>query len=131
MREKEGLAYYVFSRLEKFKGLMVISSGIEIANKDKTIKIINEQLEEIVKGNITEYEYEAAQKSIKTGIKSIKDSQLQLVDFYLSQFITKSDDSPDMVIEKVKNVSVKDVADIASKIKLDTIYFITNKERGN
>ena len=36
-----------------------------------------------------------------------------------------------MVIEKVKNVSVKDVADIASKIKLDTIYFITNKERGN
>jgi predicted Zn-dependent peptidase len=131
VREKEGLAYYVFSRLEKFKGLMVISSGIEIANKDKTIKIINEQLEEIVKGNITEYEYEAAQKSIETGIKSIKDSQLQLVDFYLSQFITKSDDSPDMVIEKVKNVSVKDVADIASKIKLDTIYFITNKERGN
>ena len=59
---------------------MVISSGIEIANKDKTIKIINEQLEEIVKGNITEYEYEA-HKSIETGIKSIKDSQLQLVDF--------------------------------------------------
>ena len=62
VREKEGLAYYVFSRLEKFKGLMVISSGIEIENKDKTIEIINKQLEDIAKGNITEYEYEAAQK---------------------------------------------------------------------
>lgn len=131
VREKEGLAYYVFSRLEKFKGLMVISSGIEIENKDKTIEIIKSQLEEIAKGNITEYEYEAAQKSIETGIKSIKDSQLQLVDFCLSQYISKSDDSPDEVIEKVRNVSMKDVADIASKIKLDTIYFITNKEKTN
>nr|WP_101302087.1 pitrilysin family protein [Acetivibrio saccincola] len=129
VREKEGLAYYVFSRLEKFKGLMVISSGIEIENKDKTIEIINKQLEDIAKGNITEYEYEAAQKSIETGIKSIKDSQLQLVDFYLSQYITKSEDTPDMVIEKVKNASIKEVADIALKVKLDTIYFITNNEK--
>ena len=87
------------------------------------------QLEDIAKGNITEYEYEAAQKSIETGIKSIKDSQLQLVDFYLSQYITKSEDTPDMVIEKVKNASIKDVADIALKVKLDTIYFITNNEK--
>lgn len=128
VREKEGLAYYAFSRLEKFKGLMVISSGIEIENKDKAIEIINNQLEEIVKGNITEYEYQAAIKSIETGIKSLKDTQLQLVDFYLSQFITNTDDSPDTTIEKIKNVSIKDVVDIASKIKLDTVYFITNNK---
>ncbi|MDQ2086890.1 pitrilysin family protein [Herbivorax sp. ANBcel31] len=127
VREKEGLAYYAFSRLEKFKGLMVISSGIEIKNKEKAIEIIKNQLEDIEKGNITEYEYQAALKSIETGIKSFKDSQLQLVDFYLSQFITRSDDSPDAIIEKVKNVSKEDVAYIASKIKLDTVYFITNK----
>jgi len=29
VREKAGLAYYAFSRLEKFKGLMVVSCGIE------------------------------------------------------------------------------------------------------
>lgn len=129
VREKEGLAYYAFSRLEKFKGLMVISSGIEIENKDKTIEIINNQIKEIAGGNISEYEYESAIKSIETGMKSLKDSQLHLVDFYLSQFITNTDDNPDTVIEKVKNVSIKDVADIASNIKLDTVYFITNKKQ--
>jgi predicted Zn-dependent peptidase len=35
VREKASLAYYSYSRLEKFKGLMVISSGIELKNKDK------------------------------------------------------------------------------------------------
>jgi len=40
VREKAGLAYYAFSRLEKFKGLMVVSCGIEIKNKDKALEII-------------------------------------------------------------------------------------------
>lgn len=37
VREKEGLAYYVFSRLEKFKGLMLIGSGIDC---DKKIRLL-------------------------------------------------------------------------------------------
>jgi len=35
VREKAGLAYYAFSRLEKFKGLMVVSCGIEIKTKTR------------------------------------------------------------------------------------------------
>ncbi|TYQ13049.1 UNVERIFIED_CONTAM: putative Zn-dependent peptidase [Acetivibrio alkalicellulosi] len=130
VREKEGLAYYAFSRLEKFKGLMVISSGIEILNRDRAIDVIKNQLDEIKRGNITDYEYDAAIKSIETGIKSLKDSQLQLVDFYLSQFIATTNDKPDAIIEKVKSVSKEDIIEIASKIILDTVYFITNKEKG-
>lgn len=128
VREKAGLAYYVFSRLEKFKGLMVISSGIEIKNKDKALEIIYKQLEDIKNGNISDYEYEASIKSIETGIKSLKDSQLQIVDFYLSQYISATNDSPDDIIENVKKVTKEDVADISKRIKLDTVYFLTSKE---
>ncbi|HOM01211.1 MAG TPA: pitrilysin family protein [Acetivibrio sp.] len=128
VREKAGLAYYAFSRLEKFKGLMVLSSGIEIKNKDKALEIIYEQLEEIKKGNISDYEYEASIKSIETGIKSLKDSQLQIVDFYLSQYIAQTNDTPDDVIENVKKVTKQDVVDISERIKLDTVYFLTSKE---
>ncbi|ABN52218.1 MAG TPA: insulinase family protein [Hungateiclostridium thermocellum] len=128
VREKAGLAYYAFSRLEKFKGLMVVSCGIEIKNKDKALEIIYKQLDEIKNGNISDYEYEASIKSIETGIKSLKDSQLQIVDFYLSQYIAETDDTPDDVIENVKKVTKKDVVDIAERIKLDTVYFLTSKE---
>jgi predicted Zn-dependent peptidase len=128
VREKAGLAYYVFSRLDKFKGLMVISSGIEIDNRDKAIEIIKKQLEDIKNGNITDYEYEASIKSMETGVKSLIDSQLQVVDFYLSQHIIGKDDGPNDIIEKVKQVTKKDVVDIAEKIKLDTLYFLTSLE---
>ncbi|HOQ36440.1 MAG TPA: pitrilysin family protein [Acetivibrio sp.] len=128
VREKAGLAYYVFSRLEKFKGLMVISSGIEIGNRDKAMEIIKNQLEDIKNGNISDYEYEASIKSMETGIKSLKDSQLQVVDFYLSQHIIGTDDGPNDMIEKIKQVTKKDVVDIAGKIQLDTVYFLTSLE---
>lgn len=126
VREKEGLAYYVFSRLEKFKGLMVISSGIDTNNKDKAIDVIEKQIEDIKNGNISDYEYESALKSIETGMESLKDSQLQVVDFYLSQYIVGTNDTPDALIQKVKKVSREDVVEVSDRIKLDTVYFLTS-----
>lgn len=128
VREKASLAYYAFSRLDKFKGLMLISSGIEIGNKEKALKIILEQLDEIKKGNISDYEFDSTIKTIETGIKSIKDSQLQMVDFYLSQSILNSTDSLNDVIEKVKKVKREDIVIISQNIKLDSIYFLTSNE---
>ena len=84
---------------------MVVSSGIEINNRDKAIEIIKKQLEDIKDGNISNYEYEASIKSIETGVKSLKDSQLHVVDFYLSQYIIGIDDAPNDIIEKVKQVT--------------------------
>ena len=81
VREKESLAYYVFSRMEKFKGLMIISGGIEIKNKDKALEIILRQMDEIKEGNISDYEYASTLKTIETGIKSLRDSQLQISGF--------------------------------------------------
>lgn len=128
VREKASLAYYAFSRLEKFKGLMLISSGIEIQNKDQAYEIILQQLEDIKSGNISDYELNSTIKSIETGIKSLQDSQLQMVDFYLSQSITNTKDDFNSIIEKVLKVTKQDVTDISRKIQLDTVYFLTSNQ---
>ena len=128
VREKEGLAYYVFSRLERFKGLMVISSGIEVKNKDKALKIIEKQLDDIKNGDISDYEYEASIKSIETGIESLKDSPLRIVDFFLSQHISGADESLNDMVENIKGIKKADIAEIAEKIKLDLVYFLEGLE---
>jgi predicted Zn-dependent peptidase len=127
VREKAGLAYYAFAGLEKFKGLMIIASGIDIKNKDIAYDIIIKQLEAIKKGDITDYEFEATIKSLETGVNSLKDSQLQVVDFYLSQLISKTNDTLDSLFEKLKRVTKKDVIKVSKKIQLDTVYFLTAK----
>lgn len=129
VREKNGMAYYVFSRLEKFKGLMVISGGIEISNRDRAYDVIMNQFEDMKKGIISDYEFESSLKSIETGIKSLKDSQLQVVDFNLSQIIAGTKDSPDDIINKVKKVTKQDVIDIAKRIEMDTVYLLTSKKQ--
>jgi predicted Zn-dependent peptidase len=124
VREKASLAYYIFSRLEKFKGLMLISGGVEAENRDKTVDIVMSQLDEIKKGNISDYEMNSTLKTIETGMKSLKDNQLHIVDFYLSQFIVNTNDDFDTIIEKVKKVTKDDVVRVAGRIRLDTVYFL-------
>ncbi len=127
VREKAGLAYYVFAGLEKFKGLMIIGSGIDNKERDHVKELILKQLEEIKEGNITDYEFEATIKSIETSIQSLKDSQLQVVDFYLSQLISQTHDTMEGLLGKIQKVTKQDVINVAKKIQLDTVYFLKSK----
>jgi hypothetical protein len=96
--------------------------------RDRAVEIILEQMDEIKKGRITDYEFEATMKTIKTGINSLKDSQLHMTDFYLGQAIAGTDDTFDTVIEKVSKVTKQDVVDAAAKIRLDTVYFLASEK---
>ena len=125
VREKASLAYYCYSMLEKFKGLMVISSGIDISNKQKALDIMEEQLDDMAKGNISDYEMEATVKSMETGIKSLTDSQMNIVDFYLSQTIAGTRDDFSTIMEKIRKVTKDDVKAAAQRIVRDTVYFLT------
>jgi Predicted Zn-dependent peptidases len=131
VREKASLAYYAYSRVEKFMGLMVISSGIDLKNKEKAQEIILKQLEEIKKGNVSDYEYEATIKSMETGVKSMLDSQMQIVDFYLSQAVSGTEDTFDTLLQNLLKVTKQDIIDVSKRIQLDTVYFLdSNKTSG-
>lgn len=125
VREKASLAYYSYSRLDKFKGLMVVSSGIDAANKEKALEIILRQIDDIKNGIITDSELEATVKNMETGIRSLGDSQINMVDFYLSQTITQTQDDFNDIIDKIKKVTKDEIVRIAHRVVLDTVYFLT------
>ncbi|WP_245589858.1 EF-P 5-aminopentanol modification-associated protein YfmF [Caldanaerobius polysaccharolyticus] len=128
VREKASLAYYAFARLERYKGLMVISSGIDVDNYHKALDIINQQLEDIKAGRISNYEYESTIKAIENSVKSMTDSAFQRADFVLSESIVGTNYSFDEYLQRVRSVTISDVVDVARRIQLDTIYFMRNKE---
>ena len=53
---------------------------------------------------------------METGIKSLKDSQLQIVDFNFGQTITGTNETFESIIEKIKNVSKEDIINISNRI---------------
>lgn len=126
VREKESLAYSAFSSIEKFKGLLVACSGIEISAREKAERVIMEQFKAIENGDISDYEIDATKKSYKTGLKSMQDSQGAMVDFYLSQHLSGENDSVDSFIEKLMAVTKDDVVRVSRNITQDTVYFLTS-----
>lgn len=130
VREKASLAYYAFARLEKFKGLMFIGAGIDFDKYDQTVNIIMDQLDAMVKGQITSQEFEGAINALVTSLKGTLDQPSQLIDYYLGNSVIDSDITVEELIERIKGVTVDEVVEVAHKVKLDTVYFLRNRKRG-
>jgi len=128
VREKNSLAYYAFSRFDKIKSVMGISCGIEIPNYKKALDTILEQVEDMKKGNISEYEFDTTIKTIENSLNSMKDEQAQMLDFNYTQILTGTNRTLEEIIENLKKVTVNDVVEVASKVELDTVYFMTGKQ---
>ncbi len=124
VREKASLAYYAQSVLEKYKGLMIIMSGIEQENRDKAEEIILRQFEDMREGRITQEELDATKKSLRTGIKTMQDSQGAIVDFFFSQHLTQDGEDFESMAQKLESVTIDDVVRVAGRIQLDTVYFL-------
>lgn len=128
VREKLSLAYYAGSRIERFKGLMLISAGIECTNKQKALDEIFVQVEKMKNGDFTDIEFDASVKSIVNSLRTMGDSIGYMSDYYLGQTISKNQVSLDDFILKIQNVTKDDVVEVAQNIELEMIYFLTCKE---
>ena len=128
VREKESLCYYIYSSLEKYKTSMFIASGIESANYDKTVTLIQEQLKHLKEGKISEEELLNSKSAIISSLKSIKDSIGGASDFYFSQSMGQTNTTVEQIIEIIEKVTVKDIVEAVKNIELDTIYFLSNNK---
>lgn len=127
VREKESLAYYIGSSVLKYKSLMLIDSGIEFMNYNKTVDIINHQLDDLKNGMFSDDDIEISKKSIKTSTESIKDSSFLISEFFFSQIMCKDIRSLEEILEEFNKVTREDIIKAAKKINIDTIYFMTGK----
>lgn len=128
VREKMSLCYYASSRLDKFNGLMVVSSGIEFKNYEKAKDEILVQLDAVKQGDFTDDELEISKRFIINSYNSFFDSPYMLRDYYFGQKFTKNKDTLSEAIDKVNKVSKQDVMKAFSSVMADTVYFLKGKE---
>lgn len=127
IREKHSLCYSINSYLEKIKGIMFITAGIETVNFDKTIELIKKEVQDMNEGVISENEIKFAKKYVRNNLQSLKDSIWSLSDYYYNLSNQGRNESVEEFLEKIDNVTIEEVSKISSNIQLDTIYFLTKK----
>ena len=128
VREKMSLCYYASSVLEKMKGLMLVSSGIEFDQYQRARDEILHQLDEVRMGRIEDWEMEGARRVLAGGYSAVLDDQIQQEDFWQSQAAAGLDATPEEIAAGFEKVTRNQVAEAAGKLKLDTIYFLRGKE---
>lgn len=125
VREKASLAYTARSMYIRQKNNIFIRCGIEIDNYEKAVNIINEQLEEMKNGNFTDEDINIAKRSMVSAIKAIQDEQDTELTYLISQELSGKEPNYQEYIDKVNSVSKQQVVDIAKKISVNMIYFLT------
>lgn len=128
VREKMSLCYYCRSIIGQRTGVMLVSSGIEASNKEIAEKAIIEQLEMIKKGEISDEEMESAKKSIKNGYMQIYDSAEAMETWAFFRSLCGISTTPMLECDKIEKTTKKEIQDLATKFKLDTVYFLRGKE---
>lgn len=130
VREKLSLCYYAGSMLESVKGIMVVSSGVEFDKLEEAQREILAQLEAVKEGNITPEELEGARQTVLSGYRSMLDSRGALESYWLTAAVTGEAKPPEELMERLKAVTAQDVAAVAQKLRLDTVYQLVGKEAG-
>lgn len=124
VREKLSLCYYCSAAAEMQKGILILSSGIEVANRERAEEAILHEVDACRQGLITEEEVTAAKKAIETTIRAMYDEPSALISWYFKRGLIGNSESPLDYWDRIAAVTVADMAEVAASLTLDTVYFL-------
>lgn len=129
VREKLSLCYYCSSRYDSRKGILRIESGVESENIEKAKEAVFAEIEEMKKGNITDFEMESAKLSVCDSFRTLDDSVDGIEAWYSSQVFEDRFRNLDEKVQDIMNITKEQVVEAAKLLKLDTIYVLKGNQK--
>lgn len=128
VREKESMAYYASSSYASHYGLMYVLAGIDAKLSEKAVSLIQEQLEAMKNGEISDLEMTQTKALLKNSIRSTFDSargQIEVFDQYkeLDETFTAN-----TLIEQWEQVGKEELQEMAQLLRLEIIYLLYGEE---
>lgn len=128
VREKMSLCYYCSASRNDLKGIMLVNSGVENENIEKTKEAVIDQLEEIKNGNFGDEDINFAEMAIKNDFKSVADSAGNVSNWYFDCIRKNDIVTPEEKLERYLGVSKERIIDAAKSMVLDSAYVLTGNE---
>ena len=128
VREKYSLCYYASSSYARSKGILTVSSGVEVMDFERAEEEIERQLHAVQQGDWEDWEQEGALQAIRTSLLSLTDSQGALENFYLGQIASGATETPEELAAELQQVTKERIVAAARTVTPDTVYFLRGKE---
>lgn len=127
-REKLSLCYYCSASYDRVNDHMLVSSGIELKNRQKATDEILLQLENVKKGEISAEEFENSKKYYKNALRQAADSLGSIESQNLRRIVWGKGVRMEEEIEIIDSLTIEDVVAAANCAVLDTVYLLSGKE---
>jgi len=124
VRERLSLCYYASSMVEKHKGVMIVSSGVEFSNFETALDEIFAQLGNVKSGDVSDWELTSAKRYLITSIKASLDSPAGLEELYFDRAVATVPYDPAELSERVDAVTLGRVVEVAAEVDPDSIYLL-------
>ena len=105
----------------------LVSSGIEIANYEKALELIQKQLEDMREGNFTEEDVSDAKIALENAYRSYLDEQTAIINLYMGQQLLGNVEPIPEMIQNIERVTKEEIVRVAEKLELEICYFLKNK----
>ncbi len=123
IREKNSLAYYINSIVNKADSIMIIQSGISYKNYHQVVSSVKEIMKKMAKGEITDEEIENAKVEYISILDESYDDMENIIESNVVKDLMNLDD---FVVrrQKAQEVTKEDIIEVAKKMTIDTIYLL-------
>jgi predicted Zn-dependent peptidase len=125
VREREGLAYATHSSLDHSKGLLFVTAGIDPSKYERCVATVKEQMADIQAGKISDDEWTKTVRTICDRVRSREDNPGGKIGAFVEMNLNGAPLTGDEIIERVRKVTRDDVRRAASRVKPDTLFFLT------
>lgn len=128
VREKESMAYYAASSYLSRYGLITVSAGIDADLAEKATQLIDEQLEVMRAGEISDAELSQTKAMLANQLREALDSSRGQIEIFDQYKDLPGGFTPEGWIAKWDPVTVDDVREMAGKIERQLVYLLSGKE---
>ncbi len=130
VREENSLCYTIYSVANKMDKLLLIKAGIDKSNYEKTVKLIEKDMDDMTKGKFSESDINIAREYFITALDEVLENPERIIDNYLMTELIGTD-SVEVKREMIMKVTKEEIIKVAKKVKLDTIFLLegTKDER--
>lgn len=128
IREKLSLCYEIYSSYDRFKGSFFIFAGIDFDKFELAKNAILTEIQAVADGEFSDEELSMAKKVAYSDLLSVLDSPGKLESFFLAMNLSGKDAQPHEFAAACMEVGREDIINIASSLRLDTVYFMTSEE---
>lgn len=128
VREKLSLCYYASSVIDRLKGVMIVSSGVDFSNFKSAYDEIISQLDAVRNGDISDWEFTSAKRYVVDSIRARLDRQSSLEAMYFEFALLGVTFTPEEYAGICDGVTVDEIVEVAKSVRLDSVYYLKGTE---